>query len=87
MAAAVPSEEERLYPEPAFFDPVPAQGLFARHVRGLELDHVEFASVAPDARPVIWLQDVHGERFSQMTMPRGAATPIYRRSRPRTAAL
>jgi polygalacturonase len=87
IAATIPAEEEKLYPEPAFFGPIPAQGLFARHVRGLELDHVDFASAAPDARPVIWLGDVHGERFSRVTMPHGAATPIFHHLRPRTASL
>lgn len=87
IAADIPAEEEKRYPEPAFFGAIPAQGLFARHVRGLVLDHVEFASAALDARPVVWLGDVHGERLSNVTMPRHAATPIYRHFRPRTASL
>ncbi len=82
LAAVIPPEEERQYPEPQLFKPVPAQGLFARHVRHLELSHVAFVSERPDARPVIWLDDVKGEHFSQLSLPSGTATPILRLEEP-----
>lgn len=37
---------------------VPAYGLYARHIRGLALDHVDFRSVLPDERPDIVFVDV-----------------------------
>ena len=42
----------------AFGATVPAHGLYARHVRGLTLDHVVLRTVLPDARPDILLVDV-----------------------------
>ncbi len=46
------------YPEPSMFGVSPAHGLFARHVRGLTLENVVFATETPDARPDIMLDDV-----------------------------
>jgi polygalacturonase len=37
---------------------VPAYGLYARHIRGLKMNHVDFTTVIPDARPDIVLLDV-----------------------------
>ncbi|MDV6331258.1 glycoside hydrolase family 28 protein [Asticcacaulis sp. 201] len=45
------------YPEPSMFGPTPAYGLWARHVRGLSLTHVNLATDGPDARPNIILED------------------------------
>lgn len=41
------------YPEPGNFGPVPAWGLWARHVRGLTLADVRASTEAPDARPAM----------------------------------
>jgi polygalacturonase len=76
-ATIVPAEETSRYPEPALFAPLPAQGLFVRHARGLEIDHFEVASRAPDARPVVWLDDVDGANFSRLQVPSEAAGPAF----------
>jgi len=78
LAGVIPPEEKNLYPEPMLFKPLPAQGLFARHVRNLEISHVEFVAAIPDSRPVIWLADVKGDRFTGVTMSAATATAIYR---------
>jgi polygalacturonase len=75
LAAIQPPEEGKVYPESDMFGPLPAQGLFARHVQNLELTRVAFRSLTPDARPVVWLDDVIGTRFSQLRLPRGLAVP------------
>ena len=78
QAAAMPEEGERLYPEPSAFGPLPAQGLFARHVRNLEVNHLEIASRAPDARAFVWLGDVDRADFFYLRLPPGVAAPAFR---------
>ena len=60
MAEIVPPEEVRWYPEPAAFGDLPAQGLFVRHARNLEIRDVSIANRAADVRPFVWLGDVDG---------------------------
>ena len=71
MAALDPEEREAAYPDPHMFGALPASGLFARHVRNLELSNVEVATIAPDARPAFWLKDVEGADFFRPRVPRG----------------
>ena len=70
MAEREPPEQERAYPEPGMFGDLPACGLFARHVRNLELSNVEVATEAPDARPAVWLSDIDGADFFRLKLPR-----------------
>ena len=46
------------YPQNTMFGVLPAAALYARHVRGLRLDAVEFHTNEPDARKAIVLDDV-----------------------------
>ena len=55
--AAVP-EAEKDYPHAPMFGPLPASGLYFRHVEGLALRNVRIQTVAPDARAAIVLDDV-----------------------------
>jgi polygalacturonase len=71
-AAIDPPEEQADYPEPSRFGPLPAQALFVRHARNLEVSHLEIASKTPDARPVCWLRDVDGAAFSRFKPPPNA---------------
>ena len=80
LAAVIPPENDRVYPETDMFGPLPAQGLFARHVKNLDLSRVAFRSVRPDARPVIWLDDVRGARFSDLRLPPGLTAPAVFRA-------
>jgi polygalacturonase len=54
---AVP-ECEDAYPQCTMFGPLPAWGLYARHVRGLALRDVQFAARTPDPRDQLVLDDV-----------------------------
>jgi polygalacturonase len=66
-----PPEFEGKYPEPSMFGPMPASGFFLRHVRNLEMSHVEIASATADARPAFYLSDVERADFFAITASRG----------------
>jgi polygalacturonase len=68
-----PEELAGGYPEPEMFGALPATGLFARHVRNLEMSHVEVRTEAKDARAAIWMGDVQGARVFDLRAPEGAA--------------
>ncbi|MFZ0303144.1 MAG: glycoside hydrolase family 28 protein [Terracidiphilus sp.] len=58
------------YPEPGRFGVTPCSGFLLRHVRNLEMNHVEVANIAPDARPAFYLSDVDRADFFAITAPR-----------------
>ncbi|WP_076068870.1 glycoside hydrolase family 28 protein [Sphingomonas montana] len=58
-ARAIPDVADA-YPEPSMFGVSPAWGLFARHVRGLDVRALTLETATPDARPPILLADVAG---------------------------
>ena len=60
------------YPEPSRFGIIPASGFFLRHMRNVEMSHVEIANATPDARPAFYLHDVERADFFSITAPRGA---------------
>ena len=68
-ASLVPPEAERSYPDPTMFGPMPAQGFFLRHLRNLELSHVEIAPMTKDERPSFVLQNVERADFLAITAP------------------
>jgi len=63
---------ENEYPDPGRFGPTPSAGFFLRHMRNLEMSHVEIANTARDARPAFFLNDVERADFFAITAPRGA---------------
>jgi polygalacturonase len=67
-----PPELENKYPEPNMFGPMPALGFFLRHVRNVEMSHVEIATASADARPAFSLVDVERADFFAITAPRAA---------------
>jgi polygalacturonase len=67
-AIAVPEDESK-YPEPGMFGPMPANGFFFRHMRGLEVSHTEIRPLAGDARPAFQLEDVTRADFFAVTAP------------------
>jgi len=62
-------ENEDGYPEILRMGPTPSHGFFVRHLRNLEMSHVEVAPMAPDPRPAFWLEDVHRADFFAITAP------------------
>ena len=59
-AAATPKELGNGYPEPRRLGTLPAYGLYARHVRDLEVANVHMNFVQEDLRPAISCVDVDG---------------------------
>jgi len=70
-AQVQPPEFENKYPEPSMFGAMPASGFFLRHVRNLEMSHVEIANKMPDARPAFYLSGVERADFFAVTAARG----------------
>ncbi len=74
-AAGIPAEltPENLqgrWPEYSRFNvPVPAHGLYARHIKGLVLRNFTVATTAPDARPAIAFSDVPGPQLTGTVEP------------------
>jgi len=62
-------EHEEDYPELLRFGPTPSHGFFIRHLKNLEMSHVEISPTAPDPRPAVWLEDVHRADFFAFTAP------------------
>ena len=58
QADRVVPEDEKAYPEPGRFGILPTYGLFARHVHGLSVDHLELSYAGSDQRPAVILDDV-----------------------------
>jgi polygalacturonase len=69
---ALPPEFETKYPDPGMFGTTPAYGFFLRHVRNIEMSHVEVSTAVPDARPAFYLADVERADFFAITAPKGA---------------
>lgn len=69
-----PPENEAKYPEPNMFGATPSYGFFLRHVKHLEMSHVELSTSAPDPRPAFFLEDVDRADFFAITAPRPSGT-------------
>jgi polygalacturonase len=69
--AIQPPEFENKYPDPGMFGPMPAQGFYLRHIRNLEMSHVEVQCAEPDPRPSFFLEDVNRADFVAVTAPTG----------------
>jgi polygalacturonase len=70
-----PPEFENKYPDPGMFGPMPSQGFYLRHIRNLEMSHVEIAPVQPDPRPSFFLDNVARADFIAVTAP--TANPAF----------
>jgi polygalacturonase len=59
-AAYMPKELGAMYPEPSRVGTMPAYGVFARHVKGLELANINVSFETNDFRPALACVDVDG---------------------------
>jgi len=67
----------KAYPDPYGFGVIPAWGLFARHVTGLQLHDVDLGTMAEDKRPAVALDDVAHARVSAVRLPGGAKASLW----------
>ncbi len=77
QATLVLPEKEKAYPEPTMFGDTPSQGIYFRHVQGLEASDIKVTSAAPDARPVFVLDDVENADFFRIQAPGAAAGQTF----------
>jgi len=71
-ASIDPPENESGYPDPNRFGPMPAQGFFIRHVKGIAMRDVEIRSLREDSRPAFVLDDVDSAEFIHVKAPPGS---------------
>jgi len=62
-------EIEEAYPDPNRFGQTPSHGFFIRHLKNLEMSHIEIAPLNGDPRPAFWLEDVQRADFFAITAP------------------
>jgi polygalacturonase len=72
LTKVMPTEQEDNYPEPGRFGSTPASGFFMRHMKHLEMSHVEIANSTPDARPAFSLNNIERVDLFAITAPRSA---------------
>ncbi len=77
QAALRAPEVENGYPEPEMFGVTPAQGFYLRHVRNIDMSHIEIASLQPDQRPDFVLDDVQGADFLRIKTSRVSGVPVF----------
>lgn len=73
---SIPENEEH-YPEPSMFGITPAYGLYARHVRNLQVHHADLRTSSIEGRPPVVLDDVDGATFDSVRFAHGAVTPTF----------
>jgi polygalacturonase len=61
-----PPELENGYPEPSRFGVMPSYGLYARHVKDLELANIHFDYTGKDLRPAMICEDVDGLQIDNL---------------------
>jgi polygalacturonase len=77
MAARIPDEQEKTYPEPTMFGDIPASGFYIRNVKNIDFSNVEIAWSQPDARPVFSVNNVNGADFFRIKTPKSIAAPVF----------
>jgi polygalacturonase len=76
-AREVPAFEKDRYPEPYRLGVMPSWGLFARHVKNLDLHRIELRTARPDFRPVVQLHGATDVSFDSVKFPRVGGTPVF----------
>jgi polygalacturonase len=77
-ARRVPPELDRGYPEPGKLGVMPSYGLFARHVRDLELGDIRFSFENEDLRPPLVCVDVDGLEIDDWKAQTASDVPAAR---------
>ena len=67
-AAINPKELGTGYPEPSFMGTLPAYGVYARHVKGLELANINVSFTEKDLRPAASFADIQGLEIDHLKL-------------------
>ena len=59
------------------FGTTPAHGVFARHVRGLEMEGIKIQHTGADSRPAFVLDDVDGADFGRIKAASDSGIPTF----------
>lgn len=70
-------EMPREYPEPSLFGVLPAYGIYARHVKGLNIENVSLTYMTADERPAVVLDDVDKASFKDFSAKVETGTPVF----------
>jgi polygalacturonase len=73
----VPAYEKDRYPEPSRLGTMPSWGMFARHVKNLDVSHVEFRAAKEDLRATVQLDDVADVTFDAVKLPHAPNAPVF----------
>ena len=73
----VPAFEKDRYPEPSRLGTIPSWGMFARHVKNLDVSHVEFRVAKEDLRATVQLDNVAEVAFDTVKFPHAAGAPTF----------
>ncbi|HEX5483808.1 MAG TPA: glycoside hydrolase family 28 protein [Terriglobia bacterium] len=76
-AAITLPEKQKGYPEPTMFGTTPCYGFYMRHVRGIDMSHVEVQYAKDDARPAFVLDDVEGADFLRIKAQHENSVPVF----------
>lgn len=77
QAALRPAENEKAYPEPSMFGPMPAYGFFIRHVDGIEMNNVRVGYMSEDRRPAFVLDNVKNAGFNNVRAQHETDVPTF----------
>lgn len=67
----VPKENEKGYPEPGMFGPLPAYAFYLRHVKGIDMNHVKLDYTQPEVKNAFALDDVQDAYFDHLNIKKG----------------
>ncbi len=77
QAALQPPENEKGYPEPSMFGPLPAYGFYLRHVDGIKMNNIEVSYMTQDLRPAFVLNDVKNVDFYNVQAQHEPQVPTF----------
>jgi len=77
-AARIPRELGSGYPEPRLLGTLPAYGIFARHVRDLELSDIRVSYEKEDIRPALVCEDIDGLEINHFKAQTANGAPAAR---------
>lgn len=72
-----PPEMASAYPDPVRFGPVPSQGFFLRHIKGIEMQNIRICTAQVDQRPAFVLEDVENADFIHIQAPQVQNVPTF----------